>query len=60
MKGSALKKSISGSEGGLLGGSMDPELMRGGNEEVVFSVDSVAPGFLSGPGDATWRRATLA
>lgn len=53
MKGSALKKSISGSEGGLLGGSADPELMRGGNEEVVFSVASVAPGFLSGPGDAT-------
>lgn len=54
MKGSASKKSISGSEGGLFGGgSTDPELMRGGNEEVVFSVDSVAPGFLSGPGDAT-------
>lgn len=53
MKGSALKKSISGREGGLRGGSVDPELMWKGKEEVVFSVDSTASGFLSGPGDAT-------
>lgn len=58
MKGSELKKSISGKEGGLFAGNMDPELMWEGNKEVVFSVDSGASGFLSGPGDATWRMVT--
>lgn len=54
VNGSLLKKSISGREDGLFGGSMVPGLTWDGNEEPVFSGDSAASGLFSGPGE-TWR-----